>query len=142
MLVATLEAMGSTRTPRQLQRQLQRPLTLTAPRSGEATRGATLAAQASLPTPAEPRAMTELQRRRPGPGSPRRVTAPTLRRPSFRVPLAQWSPPGHVRRTLVPSHEGHNKIPLGVTLTECRLLTFFCNFTKWPSPRRSPASTQ
>ena len=30
---------------------------------------------------------------------------------------------GHVRRTLVPSHEGHNKIPLGVTLTECRLLT-------------------
>ena len=30
---------------------------------------------------------------------------------------------GHVRRTLVPSHEGHINIPLGGTLTECRLLT-------------------
>ena len=30
---------------------------------------------------------------------------------------------GHVRRTLVPSHEGHIKIPLGSTLTECRQLT-------------------
>ena len=38
---------------------------------------------------------------------------------------------GHVHRTLVPSHEGHIKIPLGGTLAECRHLT-------WPLPRAPP----
>ena len=53
-------------------------------------RGVTLA-EVPLPTPTEPRAMTELQRRRPGP--PRRATAQTPRRPSCRGPLAPTPAP-------------------------------------------------
>jgi hypothetical protein len=117
-LVATLEARGSTRMkmPRQRLRQLQRPPTMTAPRSGGATLGATLAAEAPLPTPTEPRATTELQRRRPGP--PRRATAPTVRRPSCRGPPAPTpapAPPAPPR--LLPGSAAAPAVPTRSSVT-------------------------